>query len=95
MPSAGVLKNLTLVGYEQTSWPISVQIQVLVNAIATNMVCTLNFTTAAQKTSCSDSVDTVSVNPQDTVSVAMTGFVGTGFTTVPVVNSMIVSLEKQ
>jgi hypothetical protein len=94
MPSAGVLKNLTLVGYEsQPSWPASVQIQVWVNYVATNLACTVNFTTAAQKTSCSDLVDTVSVNAQDTVSVAMTGLANPGYSGSAV--SMIVSLEKQ
>src|ERR1700689_492485 len=93
MPSAGVLKNLTLVGYESlTSWPISVQIQVWVNSLATNLTCTVSFTTVAQKTSCSDLVDTVSVNAQDTVSVSMTGLAATpGYTDAAV--SMYASLE--
>jgi hypothetical protein len=95
MPSAGVLKNLTLVGYEAlVSWPVSVQVQVWVNSIATNLTCTINFTTIAQKTSCADLVDMVSVNAQDTVSVAMTGLAAAGNPGVDL-DSMIVSLEKQ
>jgi hypothetical protein len=94
MPSAGVLKNLTLVGYEsQTSSPASVQVQVWVNSIATNLTCTVNFTTIALKTSCSDLVDTVSVHAEDTVSVAMTGVAPPGYTGSTI--SMNVSLEKQ
>jgi hypothetical protein len=95
MPSAGVLKNLTLVGYEGAiSWPVSVQVQVWVNSIATNLTCTASFTTVSQKTACSDLVDTVSVNAQDTVSVAMTGLAAAPDPGVQM-NSMIVSLEKQ
>jgi hypothetical protein len=95
MPSAGVLKNLTLIGYEsQASWLVSVQIQVWVNSIATNLACTVNFTTVSQKTACADLVDTVNVNAQDTVSVAMTGSATTpGYSGAAV--SMIVSFEKQ
>jgi hypothetical protein len=95
MPSAGVLKNLTLVGYEsQTSWPVSVRIQVWVNPVATNLACTVSFTAVAQKTSCSDLADTINVNAQDTVSVAMTGLATTpGYTDSAV--SIYASLEKQ
>jgi hypothetical protein len=94
MPSAGILKNLTLVGYEsQTPSSASVMIQVWVNSVTTNLTCTVNFTTVAQKTSCSDLVDTVSVNAQDTVSVAMTGLAPPGYTGSAV--SLVVSFEKQ
>lgn len=95
MPSAGVVKNLTLVGYEsQASWPVSVLVQVWVNSLPTNITCTAYFTTIAQKTSCSDLVDTINVNALDTVSVSMTGVAATpGYNYAAV--SMAVSLEKQ
>jgi Collagen triple helix repeat (20 copies) len=98
MPSAGGLKNLTAVGYyrddNQPFCPVSVQVQVWVNSIATGLACAIDFIAYNQKSSCSDSVDTIIVNAQDTVSVAMTG-------TNPTcsypgrLSSMVVSLEKQ
>jgi metal-sulfur cluster biosynthetic enzyme len=98
MPSAGVLKNLTAVRYyERLNYPfcpVSVQVQVWVNSIATNLACTFDFAASDQKTSCSDSVDTISVNAQDTVTVAMTGTNATCPNPNPL-TSMVVSLEKQ
>jgi hypothetical protein len=98
MPSPGVLKNLTVVGYynrgTNPSCPASVQVQVWVNSIATNLACTADFTIVDQKTSCSDLVDTVIVTTQDTVSAAMTG-TDTCPGSPPSLTSMTVSLEKQ
>jgi len=97
MPSAGVLQNLTLVGYGNSNvpWQGSIQVQVWVNFVATNLVCTAEVTTVGGKTSCSDLVDTVSVNAQDTVSVAMTGTAAPGSPSGVYMSSMSVSLEKQ
>jgi len=97
MPSAGVLQNLTLVGLGNANvpWQGSIQVQVWVNFIATSLVCTAEVTIASGKTSCSDFVDTVNVNAQDTVSVAMTGTAAPGSPSGVYMSSMSVSLEKQ
>jgi len=95
MPSGGVLKNLTLVGYSvQSGASFQIQVQVWVNFVATNMACTMTVATLFQTTSCSDPVDTVNVNPADTVSVVMTA-VSPGGTQGVSAPAMYVSLEKQ
>jgi hypothetical protein len=75
MPSAGMLKNLTLILYDEDgsppSNPISVQVQVWVNSIQTSLSCSVSVTSNQQKITCSDNVDTVSVNAGDAVSVSM------------------------
>ena len=98
MPSAGVLENLTVVGYYDNGTrpfcPASVQVRVWVNSLSANLACTVNFTAVRQKTSCSDLVDIVSVNAQDTVSVAMTGTDDSCPNGPGSLTSMTVSLEK-
>jgi hypothetical protein len=95
MPSSGILKNLTLVGYSvQTAPSYQIEAQVWVNSMVTNLACTATFTTLLQTASCFDSVDTVDVNPGDIVSAVMVAVSpgGTQGTAPPILS---VSLEKQ
>lgn len=98
MPSAGLLKNLTAVAYYSDGTnpfcPVSVQVQVWVNSVAASLACTIDFGAYNQKTSCSDPADTISVNAEDTVSVAMTGM-NASCPYPGLLTSMVVSLEKQ
>jgi len=78
LPSAGVLKNLTILaqqlgGAGNPYPPFQFQIQVAVNFIATNLTCTIAMPTVEYQTStCSDSVDQVNVNAGDLVSLFFT-----------------------
>jgi hypothetical protein len=98
MPSAGTLKNLRALG--TVSSPAAsvtqLQLQVWVNGtISTGLLCNVTLTADATgnggPTPCSDSVDSVSVNAGDTVSMYVTGqTTATGVS--PGLNA---SLEKQ
>jgi hypothetical protein len=62
MPSAGVLKNLTVVVYGSADYPPSPSVQVLINvivnrAILTPLACWVTVTTIHQPTVCSDVTD--------------------------------------
>jgi hypothetical protein len=92
IPSPGTLANLNLVFYITTNAAASIQAQVWVNSVSTNLTCTANFSTSGLQL-CSDALDTVSVNAGDVVSVAMTGHVAPGGAASTA--SMLVSLEKQ
>ena len=75
MPSAGVLKNLTVVAYvamAPATPPVPVQVQVLVNDTATSLTCSVTVTTVKQPTPCSDSTYTVSVKAGDLITITMT-----------------------
>jgi len=96
MPSPGTLRNLYMttplayLGKEGT--PASIQVQVWVNSVATNLTCTVGSADAIYPgipLSCQDTADAVSVNAGDMVSVTMTG------TAVGVYTVMLVSFEKQ
>jgi hypothetical protein len=79
---------------EQEGTPISLQAQVWVNAVATNLTCTVDATQAIAPGltfTCQDTVDAVSVNAGDMVTATMTATTTGGVG----VSSMIVSLEKQ
>jgi hypothetical protein len=96
MPSAGTLKNLTVVAYgsAQYSPSPSVQalIQVYVNGTFANLECTVIVTTVHQATPCSDSTDTAPVNAGDLITITTatpTASNAASFLT------MNVSLEKQ
>jgi len=75
MPSAGVLKNLTLIVYDlygaPPPMPFPVQFQVWVNSIQTSLSCSITVASNNQPITCADTVNTANVNAGDAVSVAM------------------------
>lgn len=104
VPSAGILKNLTLVGYSYfpANSQFQVQAQVWVNLVATDLACTITVNTAVfQPIICSDLLHTVNVNAGDAVSVAMSlssasvPQCSNGVTLRECPMTMNVSLEKQ
>jgi hypothetical protein len=95
LPSGGVLKNLSVnaqpneIGIPPTS-TTQVEISVWVNAVKTNLVCTMTWATSTRTSSCADTAHTVNVNGGDAVVIQMIssvpGFWGA---------AMSVTLEKQ
>lgn len=74
IPSAGILKNLTLVGHSSypADSPFQIQAQVWVNLSATALTCSITInSTVLQPIICSDQLHTMNVNAGDAVSVAM------------------------
>jgi hypothetical protein len=96
MPSAGVLKNLTVVAYGNDLYPpspsIQVTVQVLMNAVSTPVACTITVSSVNQPVPCSDPVDMATVNAGDMVAVTMTTPTASAATSAM---TIIVSLEKQ
>jgi hypothetical protein len=97
MPSAGTLKNLTLVGYGNAAYPLSapfsVTAQVMINGVATALSCTITVASVSQPIPCTDRTDTASVNAWDMVTVQMITPPPVGVTAATM--TMYVSLEKQ
>ena len=97
MPSAGVLKNLTVVAYGSADYPPSPSVQALINVYVnrtlTALACWVTVTTIHQPTPCSDVTDTVPVNAGDLIMITTAtpapGSSAASFLTITV------SLEKQ
>jgi hypothetical protein len=97
MPSAGTLKNLTVVAYGSAQYPPSPSVQALINVYVngtlTALACSVIVTTIHQPTPCSDLTDTVPVNAGDlmwiTTATPSPGSNAASFLTITV------SLEKQ
>lgn len=92
LPTAGTLGNLTVGVYELTPTPsFQIDTQVAVNFIGTNLACKITLTNVGQFT-CRDSLDTVTVNAGDLVSLIISSPSPLATTATPIVS---VSFEKQ
>jgi hypothetical protein len=93
MPSAGTLRNLTLVAYEPTSPPAppsyQVAIQVWVNSAPTALSCMITVAVINQAIKCTDNIHSVSVKAGDTITIMMTATPNNGTAV-----TMNVALEK-
>jgi hypothetical protein len=88
MPSSGTLKNLATVSTNTAVDNYTVRVQIFINGVASNLVCTTTVAPAAVP--CSDTTHSVSVNAGDKVAIQMTASMAQ-----TEIIAMHVALEKQ